>query len=689
MVQIPGLYPIGPSAASQERISLRGRVAAPDAAQLRPSIAQPVASPVDTYVRPEVDGTNDDMSRLAAALADFNPSLKAFAKARQGTPEDARAKALKALQTADPVTLKEQVKSGAIPELQTLEGLKVFGEHQAYRDAAELTRLYNEEFDKEGGNVDALFQQIVDKTYAEYGQDPAFLDTYAPVMQKTWENLRGVHADAQTEAEMTRRKDTVFSTWYNRVDFQMADGKTPAEIATGLFDDIPNNRDFLRLHPKEQQQMLLTLADQQATKGNFDVAKAIIEMERVDGGYRGSLLSDRDTSESAVRLMERIVGDEQRAFLQDQSVEAEAQLDAQILDQVNRGVILSTTDATIPGPDGKPKTITPQEQQKRAASLIVTQVQEEVTRRNMTSEQAKAFEKQAFVGSGLEHPQWFTAMNGSYTQMSMNSATSTSVPPEALESFKTYRELSADSPLYLAKHLTPKAGDFYETASVLLETGVVKDEAAALQQAQAITSTIDSNDPLLQQRYEAIDAAIEEVVDGSGRWGLWGIRSGIPNAVNVAEVRTDLVRTAKIFARAGLSNDEAMTRATELYKKSHVNVAGWYIPADKRMPPDFAPLVDQSLQSFTDKYGAEEGFDVGDLTIRPAGKGSGAYYIVLRSNPSYPLGTVQDRSVSFDSIARLRESNRNTVISDVVNNSQAAPDTTPAYGNLGDTLIAP
>lgn len=679
MNKIPGLYPIGTGA--KERVALKGRVSAPDATQLRAPAFQPVASPVDNYTRPEIVDQGDDMMRLASALADFNPALQGFLKTKQGDPEDQRAAALKALQMADPATIDTQIREGSIPELQSHEGMLVFGERRAYEDARELTRRYNEEFDKENGDLTALFQEVTGKTYEAYGKDRAFNETYSAVMEKAFQNLTGNHGDFLTETEMTTRRDNVFTTWYDRVDFMVADGKTPAEITTSIFSDIPNNRDFLRLPPKEQQEMILTLADQHATKGNYDVAKALLEMERVDGPYKGSLMSDRNTSEQAARLMDRIAGDETREMLRIQSTEAEEQLDAAILDNVGKGTILSVTDVTIPGPDGNPKTISAEEQKKRAAKLIVSEIGAEAARRDMSPEQARAAEKAAFVGAGLEHPQWFSTMNQAHTQLSLNNTTGGALPPTTVEAFSLYRDLNSDSPLYVAQHLAPKASEFYETASVLLDAGIVRTEEEALQTANLVTTSIDSNDPLLNQKYQTIDAAVDDVIGSSGTFGVWGIRNGIPDAVNVADVRTDLVRTAKIFARAGMSNDEAMVKAAEVYKKSHLNVAGSYIKADKRMPQDFSTLVDQQLADFATKYGDEEGFGVSDLTIRETGKGTGAYVIVLRNNALAPIGSIQERTITFSSLAKLRENNRTTAIQTVVDDSQPASEGDPVWGS--------
>lgn len=667
MATIPGLTPVGYRSGDRRRMA--GRLDAPDASAIRPTSLTPVASPVDTVARPAEAPIDNNLRSLSESLALLNPELTRFLESKEPDPDDARAAAMRVVQTTDPAELDARMKGEGVPEFANMHGQQVWGERKAYLDSTELIRRYNEEFDKEGGDVNALFREVTAEAFERYGKDRTFLETYTAVMDKTWNTLTSSHQEYKTSEEMTRRKDDVFGAWHGRVDFMISEGKPPAEIVESIFKDIPDNRDFLRLHPKEQQEMLLQIADQQATKGNYDFAKAMLTMERKDGPYKGSLMSDREFADRATTLYQRIENDQIKQRLAETAAEAEEQVYEMAGQMVSNGTILSVTDATIPDKNGEMRTIPADEILKQTALREQARVQEEAATRGMTKEQATVLEKERFINSGLEHPTWFTMMNGAYTQVTSSTTTGETLPPTAVESLRLYRDLNKDSPNYLGKHMTEKAVEFYDVASYMLDAGLAASEEEALKKAQYVSMTIDSNDPALRQRYEDVDRAVDRVIGGSSGFFSRNLLGGPAQAANYSQVRNEITRAAKAFARAGMNPKDALAKAQETFTKTHVNVAGGFVRADKRMPPDFSSMVDVYLNDFVTKHGDTEDVELSDLIIVDGTNGTGGYLIVNRSTMMPVVVDDNSHAFTFSTLDALRASRREAAMQEVVTNA--------------------
>lgn len=659
MARVPGLVSVG-----QERPNgkpLKSRVATPDASQLRPAQLQPVAAPVDTYVRPSQAPAGNRMNSLAEALSSINPAIQRFMAVKAEDNKDLAADALAVVQQTDPTELSARMRAGDVPaEFQNLEGMRVWAEAKAYQDAQEMTRRYNEGFDKDNGDVNALFREVTAESMDNWGKDRAFLEVYTGIIEKQRQSLIGAQTEYTSTKVLTERADTVYSAWYGRVETMAAEGTPPADIASTLFTDMKKNKDFLLLPYKDQQKMLLQIADQQATKGNFDVAKAILAQERVDGAYRGSLMSDREIGEQASTLYARIEKDQLDARLEVQAVEAEEQVYAEAHRRVLDGSITAVTDATIPGPDGKPKTIPSSEILKQAAIRERALVNQEAQARGITDPaRIRLEEKKRFVGSGLEHPEWFTVMNTGYTQASVNNVTGAELPTTLVDGFTTYKDLYKDSPQYLAAHMEAKAMDFYDVARVLRETGISATDEDALRAAQLVTRNPGERDSNTNARFDQIDAAVSAAIGNSSGWFTGPAKAG-----NGGYVRDQITRTAKLLGRAQVPMDRALAEAQKLFEGTHVNIEGTYIRTDKRMPGDFQTLAGQML----DEYATANGIDRDDITIAEASNGTGGYYIALKST-YMPAGSGTDMFFNLEDILTLRQRNRDTVITGVVENA--------------------
>ncbi|UIK12768.1 hypothetical protein LZK80_11405 [Rhizobium leguminosarum] len=436
-------------------------------------------------------------------------------------------------------------------------------------------------------------------------------------------------------------------------------------MAGGMFGEFTKNQELLRVPFQKQQEMMLQLADQAATSGDYDLAKAILQHKREDGPYKGSLMTDVKVGDTATKLFARIDADQTRERLAAQAQEDEESLYGQGVAAAESGSILAIGDAQVRDKQGEMRTITADAQKKEVANRLIAKAADEAAYREKDPEKrpalARRLEKEKFVGSGLEHPVWFKAMNGAPGQMNLNAATG-EIPPSAKDAFDTYQDLYKDSPQYLAKYLNKDALEFFESARLAEEVGNAGTPEAALRIAHMVTQDPNQMDEALKLKYDSIDSAVKSAVSNSTSWGQWVF--GKQNAGNQNYVRSEIVRLAKQYALLGKDNDEAIEQAQQTFEKTHINVAGSYVKNDKRLPGDFEPLVNQYLSEFVEKHKGDLNYDIDDLTITQ-GNGTGAYMVVRKSDrmPADPAS--DDTFFSLNILNDLRTRNRDHKIKEV------------------------
>ena len=202
------------------------------------------------------------------------------------------------------------------------------------------------------------------------------------------------------------RADTVQSGWWGRSQQMLDDGKSGDEIAASLFKDIPENKAFLGLHPKEQQKMLLQLAEQWNTRGQHDVARSLLNYQRKDGAYQGSLVTDRELGEKANDLMDRINREQQQTQLATSSAAEEEGVYVQAMKLSNQGSVNDILDVQVHDKQGNLKTISADSIRKEVARRTIDDIGAKARYRAKTPEEAAALasklEKESFIGNGLE-----------------------------------------------------------------------------------------------------------------------------------------------------------------------------------------------------------------------------------------------------------------------------------------------
>jgi hypothetical protein len=660
MATVPGLTPV----AGQPRVKrAQSRVQVADASNLQSPNLSPRASPVDTYSRPAVNG----WLQLADSLSSINPSLQRFLGAMQEDPDDSRAAAEKYRLETPWEQIEADRKAGKETPFTKMYGKEVAGAAYATNRAEQLVRQMQEgEFDPETDNFDEWVTAQVQEDLKLAGGDRIWEKGYTDQLMPAIARIRATVLDTQSKLVVDGRKDDLFTKWFGEATNMAADGAAPMDVAASIYGSFAANKDYLRIPFKEQQEMALQLADQLATQGKFGEAKALLEFEREDKGVRvGSLVTSREFGTKATDLYARIEADELRARLAEEAKQAEEFVIGEGLRMAMSGSVLAVTDAQVPDKNGELKTIPADTIRKQVAAKLQEANTQEANYRARNPEDraalAKRLDKERFVGSGLEHPTWFTAMNGAYTQASLNNVTLDKLPPTLVDGFDTYLDLYKDAPQYANKYLTKEATDFYEAARVFREYGLAGDNDSAIRMAFVATRDVNQNDSLNRARFERIDQEVRTAVSNSTGWF-----TGPSEAGNGSYVKQEVSRVGTLLARGGLDVDAALTRGREIFEANHINVMGTYIKNDKRIPPDFSTLAEQYVTQFAEKHGLE----AEDLTIASPANGTGGFYVALRGQYTPAGEGSTDAFFSISDLDALRAANREEVMKGVVKGNQ-------------------
>lgn len=647
---------------NRRSLGYRTQVSGADA--VRPEGLQPVASPVDTYARPEqLDNGASGLEQLAKTLGAINPVLMGFVETVAPKP-DSGAAALRLIQTTDPKVLEQRMKSGDTPvEFQNAAGMAKFAEARAYQRLQELETRYNTGFDRDNGNVNDLITEITGEDYAQFGQDKMFTEVYGRTFEQGRQKLLAAQTDYQNTKVISDRLNVVSSGWDGRITYAVANGVPAEQIAASVWADVPENRQFLALPPKEQQSVILQRADQEYQKGNFDVALALIQHERTDGPYKGSLLTDVEFGSRAGTLQSQIMAEQQKIALEQRAQFAHDQLISDAKNIAMQGGLAGITDAELPTKSGDTKTMTADTIRMEVGKSLIADIDREATERTNSPEEAAILstklQKDVFTKNSIEHPQWFSLIKSGYATMTVDAATGP-IPPAAKDGYTKYMELFKDSPNYVEKFGDTKSKDFYDVARILQEDGMVKDEDAALRTAFLVTRNPAQLDETDRQRYEDVDAAVDEVA--GSYTGSWWNPYGDEAPSNLMDIRREVLSRAKLYARAGLGAEEAMGKAKEAVQRSHINVAGSLVKNHKLMPPSFK----DDTQTYLERFATKHNLNLSNLTIMDAGNGVGGYFIIQKDR-RLPVEVEGDEEMfTLHTLEDMKKADRDKAITDTV-----------------------
>ena len=661
--RLPGLTRITEDGSRSPGNRNRGRVDTPSASTIRLPGLRPAASPVDTYARPERApiGSNG-FEALAEALGSIQPSINNFInlQARKEEPQDADfAAARSAMLTMSPDQRRQAIRDGSVPALTNLAGREVAGERLAYDRSLTIMQNYQTEFDRGTGDIDAFIREQIKDDVEQFGSDPVFMGAYSKQITSLTDRLRGQSVDDRSSYEMERRTGDVFEKWSSKSAYDLASGKPPEEVVANTFGEFQKNRDLLRLPFDKQQEMVLQLADQAATRGDLALAKTYLQYERKDGPYKGSLLSDAKLGDKATSLLGRIDTAQAKLALHETAAEAEEQLGQDLDAAWQRGEIKFRSPVSMPTATGNTKEMSADEQEKQAAQRALDRSRRISAERKETPEQTEARELEEFAANGVKQPEWFRVMDAGASAATVPNISLDQPPDVLIQGYEKYKSLYGKAPVYLEQNLSSKSADFYEMVRVGEELGW--DQRVAMSVAMKANAPGASADEATQRvQFQKLSAKVDDVVSSTTKGGFLGIGGTVPK--NSGLVKTELNRYAQLYMKMGLGEEEAIEYAGARFEKNYFNFNGTLIKRDNRMPPNFDSYAESAVKDFASKYGKQLDVDENDLSLLPDGTSTGSWLIW---NPStgatYPTSMFPEALVTYRSMAANKQAERRKV----------------------------
>lgn len=651
--RLPGLTPVTEERQGTPGNRNQGRAQTPSASNIKAPGLRPTASPVDTYARPAQAPIGSNMfEALAQSLASIQPSINNFIgmQAEQQLPTDKDyAAARSAMLTMTPEQRGQAIKDGSVPALTNLAGREVSGERIAFDRSLDIMAKYQTDFDRGTGDIDSFIRDQIKDDVAQYGGDVVFMGAYSKQIMSLTDRLRGQSVDDKTTYEIDRRTGDVFEKWSSKAAYDQASGKPPEEIAAATFGEFQKNRDLLRLPFDKQQEMVLQLADQAATRGDLALAKTYLQYERTDGPYKGSLMTDAKLSGKANDLFDRIDTAQAKLNLKTTAAEAEEQLGADLDADWQRGQIKFRSPVTLPTETGGTSEMNEEKQEKLAAQRALERSRAISSERKETQEQTEARELEEFASNGVKQPEWFRVMDAGAAAATVPNISLDQPPDVLIQGYQKYKSLYGKAPVYLEQNLNGKAADFYEMVRVGEELGW--DERVSMSVAMKASAPGAAADEATQRaQFQKLGAKVDEVISSTKQGGFLGL--GGTSARNAGTVKTEVNRYAQLYMKMGLGEDEAIEYAGARFEKNYFNFNGTMIKRDTRMPPNFDSYAQSAVRDFAAKHGEQLGVDEDDLSLLPDGTSTGSWLIW---NPStgttYPTSMFPEALVTYRSMA--------------------------------------
>lgn len=653
--------------------------------QLTPRLS-PNAAPVNTAYRPAEITGGEDLLALAQGLAALNPALRAYAQEQeQGMAQKADADARFKLSgmTFDEATAA--VKDGRMKEFESpwfkAAFMRQYGTRFALWRANERMDSYANSFDRENGDLEAFLSEGAELDAESFGSDEFFRAGYGEAYTRFADQLRAKHGEYQTGRIKEETVAGASARFYDVAAKGIAEGRSPAEVNNMVRSLYQGNKDLLFLTPKEQDQIILGVAEQLANEGRYDYVKELLTSDR--GGI-GSIVNksalsadaykllrfaegvDRDNRQKAaagavtgfyldadtgnlneaeldafVAANPDLLSPETNASLRNRSrnererqaaeyarIEAERGIEEELSRQDlaltqhlrevgDQGGLAFLSDAQLYTKDdlkggSKPsKAMSPDQQREIAVTDYMEVRSAAIQEKNQeTDEQRFQREVQWLTRNGVTYDKWETVMTTGY-----QNATASGVAGGDLglfdQAYGLYRRLHASAPALAASLIKDRSAlDFYETVRI-----AEQDMGLDPKQAVVTASTV-LNDPTKMQ----------EVVN---RYRRDEVMSSVPNVNNAGEIGEDMERIVRVAVAMGMSPKNAIKRARERIDATHTEINGRLVyTADRNTPPNFADIAEGYLDKLAAQFGADEGFDAGDLSFRPATSASGVFVVV-------------------------------------------------------------
>jgi len=584
----------------------RGRFQAPDIRNPQPFRPSPVNS--STYVRPAIpSGAGSSAARLADSLGFLNSSLVNYGTsaeiARQTAPAPSRWTGMSTDQIrAEVAKGGDEVSSDAA---QSMYGARVVGDF-----SRDLASKMETDLDKIGGDYEGFARGLA-SDYMK-GLSPAAANAFAKLAEPYIQKGHAAWTKYQTERTVQTMEEGASVQYQTIIDTAEKAGKKPGEIASEVWMAHKANVAHLHLDPVAAEKVVYELAKQYAEKGEVEMFDALVNDDR--GGI-GPLSKKAGNLVEVENLRKQALATRAKAQAGVAAAQAENAYFKQGVELARSGRFHELGEQEIPNGTGGTRTIKPQEVADRMVKNIRASVEAGVLDEATAEKQTAEF----FEVTGLQNPEWKQALNvGASISSSQVIASKggpgkpdAELPPAAVDGFRIYKMLDANSPSVLARQgMTEDASKFWERAARIQEVEGIGDEQALIEARRRLGEEARNGIRIdLNIHDDELLGSLRKHRDGFGPWSY-----PEDNLTALIPVVRERVNEG---LRDGLSRGKAIDSALGWVDKNYVAVNGSLVRITDEVPTDFAEMVEGMLRQYAEAYGKNEGIDSWkDLTIR-------------------------------------------------------------------------
>jgi hypothetical protein len=642
--------------------------------------------------------------QLAESLSSLRPALGDFIEtARQDYVKSQEEKAYDTIQGMTFEQASSAVQSGDLKKTESpwyrAAFQKQYGLAYAANRQREITTAYNNEFDKDNGNIDQFLAKYAQDDMEKFGDSEFIRAGVREGMSGLFDRIKDNQASYADTSLQTRSAEQFYTLADNAVSNAVAQGGDVNSALTAL---TAQHKSALGMKPEDMDNQLFTLAAGYAEKGDTKALEAVLN---ADPNGLGPLATRSSFAVKASGLMETAkakAGEAGRTANTYSVVELSERASSGALDDVDRqqleeykaqGVIsqreheglLETqtnaesaavakafssrlkSDALGAATDllrsGKIatlqdiKVVNPHTGSE--VSFSADELEKQVVDEQMNALAGKGATPQVMAaqmsswGTSQKFSVWEDSMSDGYTALTSQLTTAgpdglTTIPEPAKAGYAIWRGLEGSKALR-DRHVTDSAAaQVYRDAELLEEYGAMEPEEALLASARIDRKAARDNLSKAIDR-DAFAAAISSIEPS------W---FGMSNpAANQGDANIALEGLARVYVDRGLSPKVAVKKAAEDVSRTMKPINGVLVNVrDKFIPSNFEDIVTATLDDFVK---ANPKVDRDDITLWPVdGQDSwivtDVYFNPIAGSRAIPISQLQKNPHAY-SMAQANE----------------------------------
>ncbi|MCG7520503.1 hypothetical protein [Ruegeria sp. Ofav3-42] len=566
---------------------------------------------------------------------------------------------------------------------RTVASLPSVQKPRALGYAAERKRAivdeYNNNFDKDNGDIDAFLAQYAENDFAAYGDNPFIMSGYREGMGGLFNAVKNQHSEYQSGLVKEQTGTNFVSVTRGAIDTAIASGGDIMPHVRAIYTD---HKKALGLTYAEMDDHVMMVAAEYAAAGDFATVEAILNYEAVgdDGTKVGSFSQRPKYSEKAAQLLETAKANQGKhlreantATMVDLSVAASVgglspeqivQLDTLkkseqisqrehegLLEQNRKALKRQTAEAWSDNIkleagnealkmvlEGRAWQIMDQEVVNPHTGDTISITREELVQKNaehimMTLEgkgstPAVMAQQLGAMGIDYKYPKWQAAMTFGHIAItdalaSVDANGQVELPERATVGYDLYKGLS-DNPQVRGRHVSDEAEAIYRDAELLESLGWEPNEAllksATIDRKggrKSLSSSVERG-----EFYTAVKGLVK-------RRGFLGFGENVANGQRVSQ---DIEHMVRVQMDLGVPMEKAIDNSVELWEQSHTVINGAAINTRDIWVPG---NMDEASTAYLTAFAAASGDDVDELTLMPTFDGSNYWVVAYKGNVAH------------------------------------------------------